>query len=371
MTSPTEPMEPPAPGAPPTDTGAGAEVGSGTNTDADIGSPAADPAFPGPVDEPPIANLPSVEEAQVWVHRAGKARELRDAGSIRTLDFRSPTAFSPVVLRRMRQRHEEFVRALSARLSLYLRMEFTLQLGPVNAVPYRELISSLPDPTHITLFRIEPLPGIGLVNVRPRLAMTIVDRLLGGPAQALTTEHTPSEIELALLDQAVHVVLSEWATFWSGTPELKSVILGYENNGRFLKTSPHDTVMLVLTLDSHLGDCEEPIQIAFPHYTLEPLVPALGQSADSSQSGIPVVRTEGTAWNPRFADVPVTLTAEWEGLELSAREIGNLKVGDVVPLEGTCVEEVRVRLADVARFRGRLGASGDQLAVELTAPWKP
>jgi len=310
-------------------------------------------------------------ENQIWLHRPGLARVRRPVDSIQKLDFRSPTSFSPAILRRMRQRHEEFVRALSARLSLYLRMEFTLQLEKVTTVPYRNITSELPDPTHITLFRIEPLPGICLVNVPPRLAMTMVDRLLGGPAQALTTDHTPSEIELALLDQAVQVVLSEWASFWSGTQELKAVILGYENNGRFLRTSPHDTVMLVLSLNAHLGDCEEPIQIAFPHYTLEPLLPALGQSTGPSQSGRPAVRTEKLAWNPRFADVPVAVTAEWEGIQLTAREIGDLKIGDIVPLDETCVEEVKIRLASIARFKGRLGTAGDQLAVELTAPWKP
>ncbi len=176
---------------------------------------------------------------------------------------------------------------------------------------------------------------------------------------------------MALLTQAVQVVLSEWGSFWSGTQELKAVILGYENNGRFLRTSPHDTVMLVLSLDARIGECEETIQIAFPHYTLEPLLAGLGQSTEKSHTGMPAVRTEKVAWNSRFADVPVAVTAEWDGVELSAGEIGNLKIGDVVPLDETCVEDVRIRFADVVRFKARLGAAGDQLAVELTAPWKP
>lgn len=274
-------------------------------------------------------------------------------------------------MRRMRLRHEEFVRALSARLSLYLRMEFTLQLGKMHTMPYRAFTSTLPDPTHLTLFRVEPLPGICVVDVPSRLALTIVDRLLGGPAQALTTDHTPSEIELALLSQAVQVILSEWASFWSGSQELRAVILGYENNGRFLRTAPHDTVMLLLQLDARLGDCSESLQLAFPHYTIEPLVLRLGQAGEKSPTGVPAVRTEKVAWNPRFADVPVTVTAEWEGVELTARELANLKIGDVVPLEKTCAEEVRIRLADVPRFQGRLGSSGDQLAVELLGPLKP
>lgn len=359
--TPPDPAEadPPSP-----DTGTGSEPGLGSDPVASQGAQgeASGEARPADPEEP--------ADGQIWVHRSGLARVRRPPDTIQKLDFRSPSTFSPGVLRRMRQRHEEFVRSLSARLSLYLRMEFTLKLGKVDTIPYRTLTSGLPDPTHVTLFRIEPLPGICLVDVPPRLAMTIVDRLLGGPAHALTTEHTPSEIELALLNQAVQVVLNEWAVYWSGTPELKAVILGYENNGRFLRSSPHDTVMLVLSLDARLGECEEAIQIAFPHYTLEPLVPALAQSSGPSQTGIPAIRTEKVAWNPRFADVPVAVTAEWEGIELSAREIGSLKIGDVVPLDGSCVEEVRIRLADVARFKGRLGASGEQLAIQLTANWK-
>lgn len=370
------PPEPPEPETPAPDAGPGSDPVPGDDPAAGGGAapssdpiPDTNPSAPAAASSP-IDNEPAGDN-QFWLHRSGLARVRRPLDSVQNLDFRSPTAFSPAVLRRMRQRHEEFVRALSARLSLYLRMEFTLQLGNVTTVPYRNVTSELPDPTHITLFRIEPLPGICLVNVPPRLAMTIVDRLLGGPAQALTTDHTPSEIELALLNQAVQVVVSEWASFWTGGQELKAVILGYENNGRFLRTSPHDTVMLVLTLEARLGDCEEPVQIAFPHYTLEPLVPALGQSSETAQSGRPAIKTDKLAWNPRFADVPVAVTAEWEGVELSAREIGDLKIGDIVPLDATCVEEVKVRLANIARFKGRLGAAGDQLAVELTAPWKP
>ncbi len=308
--------------------------------------------------------------SEVWVHRAGVGRGLTPASAVQPLDFRNPAYFSPGGLRRMRVRHEEFVRALSARLSLYLRMEFSLQLGKLDTVPYRAFMAGLADPTHLTLFRIEPLPGICVVDVPSKLAMTIVDRLLGGPAQALPAEGEPSEIEIALLSQAVQVILSEWASYWSGTQELKALILGNENSGRFLRTSPHDSVMLVLRLNARLGECEESIQIAFPHYTIEPLILTLGQASEKATSGAPAVRTEKVAWNPRFADVPVTLTAEWEGVELTARELSNLKVGDVVPLDRSCVDEVTVRFADVPRFKGRLGSSGEKLAVELVTIWK-
>lgn len=365
----SDPAEPtPGEPTPGTDTGAAAAA------DASAGNreePGPEPALAGTPTPPPTeSEASSLGPSEVWVHRSGAGKVRRPVDTVQNLDFRNPTAFSAAMLRSMRTRHEEFVRALSARLSLYLRMEFSLRLGKLETLPYRTFTSSLPEPTHLTLFRIEPLPGISLVGVPPRLAMTVVDRLLGGPAQALTTDHTPSEIELALLSQAVQVIVSEWAGFWSGPQELSAVILGYENNGRYLRTSPHDTVMLVLSLEARLGDCEESIQIAFPHYTIEPLASVLSRSSEKSESGAPAVRTDKVAWNPRFSDVPVSITAEWEGVELTARELANLKVGDVVDLDGSCVEEVKVRLAEVLRFKGRLGAAGDRLAVELVENWK-
>jgi len=308
----------------------------------------------------------------VWVHASNGPRVRRPHDAIQSRDFRNPTVFSAAVLRRLRLRHDEFIRALSARLSLYLRMEFSLRLSSLTTTSYRNLVAGFADPTHLTLFRVDPLPGICLVDVPPRMAMTVVDRLLGGPAQALTTDHSPSEIELALLNQAVHVILAEWAAFWSGAQELKAVTLGYENNARYLKTSPHDTAMVVLTMDARLGECEEPIQIVFPHYTLEPLIPFLSQSPDkSATNALPTSRQEKPPWNPLFADVPVSVVAQWEGIELTARQIAQLKIGDIVPLDASCVEEVKVRLANTARFKGRLGAAGDHLAVELTGTWKP
>src|SRR5206468_11899724 len=102
------------------------------------------------------------------------------------------------------------IRALAARLSIYLRLEFSLQMSKLQTITYRKFAEALPNPTHLSLFKVEPLRGIGVLDIHPRLGLTIVDRLLGGPAHSITSDHDLSEIELALLDQAVHLILAEW-----------------------------------------------------------------------------------------------------------------------------------------------------------------
>lgn len=296
-------------------------------------------------------------------------KEAKQNDGVQPYDFRHPVFLTPGELRRLRLRHEEFVRALAARLSMYLRLEFSLQLSRLQTVSYQKFAESLPNPTHLSLFKIDPLRGIGVLDIHPRLGLTMIDRLLGGPALSITADHDLSEIEMALLDQAVQVILSEWCNHWAGVQELHTQLLGHENNGQFLQTAARDTIMLVLSMEAKLGDCLEQIQIAIPCFTLEPLIRKLGQTAEAPAPP-PAAQLVNLRWNHDFDEVPVPVTAIWDNLSLTARDVANLKPGDVLPLDPRSVRQVKLRLADLAKFEGQLGTTGGKWAVALTGTLK-
>lgn len=288
----------------------------------------------------------------------------RPRDSVQAYDFRHPVFLSPVELRRLRMRHEDFIRALAARLSIYMRLEFTLQMSKLETVTYRKFTETLPNPTHLSLFKVEPLRGVGILEIHPRIGLTIVDRLLGGPANSITANHDFSEIETALLDQAVQLIIGEWCAHWAKVQELRPILLGHETNGQFLQTAPHDTILLVLTMEATLNDCTEKIQIALPCSTLEPLIRKLGTAADLSQDAPPPATA--LKWNRNFDEVPVLVTAMWDDLVLTARDIVNLKPGDILPLDPRSVRQVKLRLADMSKFEGHLGTTDGKWAVAVT-----
>jgi flagellar motor switch protein FliM len=294
--------------------------------------------------------------------------EEKDAGAqdgVRPFDFRQPAFLSPADLRRLRLRHEEFIRSLSARLSIYLRLEFGLRLAQLHTVSYRKFTHSLPQPTHLSLFKAEPLRGVGLLEIPRGLAMSIVDRLLGGPAQSSSTDHEFSEIEIALLDQVVQVVLAEWCNLWSGFRELRPALLGHEDNGKFLQTAPHDTVMLVLVMETKIGECAGQMQLAVPCSTLEPFVRQMGQPPEPPLTDARLA-VASCKWNRNFDDVPVPVTAIWNDVQLTARALAQLKPGDVLPLHAECTRRVKLRLADLPKFEGHLGTTNGKWAVAVT-----
>lgn len=304
------------------------------------------------------------QENSITVVKEGEGKETKDKDSIQPYDFRHPVFLSPTELRRLRIRHEDFIRALAARLSIYLRLEFSLQMSKLQTVTYQKFAEGLPNPTHLSLFKVEPLRGVGILDIHPRLGLTIVDRLLGGPAHSITADHDFSEIEMALLDQAVNLILAEWCHHWASVEELRPTLLGHENNGQFLQTAPHDTIMLVLSMEAKIGDCLEQMQIALPCFTLEPLIRKLGHITDAAvEAELPVTSLK---WNRNFDEVPVPVTAMWDDLVLTARDVANLKAGDVLPLDPKCVQRVKLRLADMSKFEGNLGTTGGKWAVAVT-----
>jgi flagellar motor switch protein FliM len=305
----------------------------------------------------PVSDLVSVLNAR-------GLREQHKAQDIRGYDFRQSGFLAPSELRRIRQRHEQFTRALAARLAMFLRLEFTLQLSKVQIVGYQKFIEGLPSPTHITLFKTEPLKGVGLLVVPPRLGLLFVDRLLGGPGQMPAESHDLSEIEIALIDQVATVIITEWCTHWPEMKGLQTSLLGHENNSRFLQTATPDTAMLILTISGSIGEQSEMIQLVFPYATVEPLMRLLSPSLPVSDAA--TARTAKPRWNPEFNEVKVPVMVEWQGLKMSAGDITRLKAGDLLALDPACAANVQVLLNHIPKFIGRPGTCVGKWAVQVT-----
>lgn len=305
----------------------------------------------------------SATEVLVWTAKG--VRERRKAEDIRGHDFRQSGFLAPSELRRIRLRHEQFIRSLAARLAIFLRLEFSLQLSKVQISSYQNFTENLPGPTHITLFKTDPLKGVGLLVIPPRLGLTLVDRLLGGTGQAAEENRELSEIETALTDQVASLIISEWCNHWPEMRGLQPSLLGHENNSRYLQTATPDTAMLILTMNGGIGEQSEPIQLVFPYATVEPLMRLLSPSLPGSETA--PTRASKPKWNTEFNEVKVPVIAEWHGLELSASEISRLRVGDMLALDPVCAAQVHLRLSHVPKFTGRPGTSGGKWAVQLTA----
>src|SRR5438045_3249599 len=99
---------------------------------------------------------------------------------VKAFDFRQPSLLTAGQLRKLQFRHDDFIRSLTTRLSIYFRTEFNLKVSDFQTLLYSRLVGSLPGATQITLFKVDSLAGIGLIQMSPTFGIALVDRLLGG-----------------------------------------------------------------------------------------------------------------------------------------------------------------------------------------------
>jgi flagellar motor switch protein FliM len=307
--------------------------------------------------------------SDVMVLSTKGGRELRKNSEIRGHDFRQSGFLAASELRRIRQRQEQFIRSLAARLAIFLRLEFALQIDKLQIAGYQKFTETLGSPTHITLFKTEPLKGTSLLVMTSKLALTFVDRLLGGPGEALDAARDLTEMEVALMDKVAALILNEWCNHWPEMRGMQSSIVGHENNSHFLQTSTPDAAMLILSMTGGVGEQKEQIQMAFPYTTVEPLMRQLLPAPPEMDT--PPAKTGKPRWNNEFNEVKVPLIAEWKGLKMSAGDLTRLKPGDVVALDAACAAQVHLRLNQVPKFIGRPGTSNGKWAVQINGAVNP
>lgn len=277
------------------------------------------------------------------------------------------TLFSAPELRRLTADYETIRRSSAVRLAVLFRTEFELKLTTLETPTFRQFAGQMVQPTHLTLFKVESLRGVGVLEISPSLALALLDRLMGGPGAANSPARELTEIEVALLGQVTHLLTEAWCAHWSGGKELKSTLIGHENDPRYLQTSAPGSTLLVATLEAQIGDCSGLIRLALPLTTLEPLLQKIRTELKPPvevASATPAAAKTPT-WNPALDHVNIAVSADLPGPQITARQLQNLKVGDVLALPADAANLIQLKLSGVPRFAARLGTRDEHWAVEV------
>jgi len=309
------------------------------------------------------------EGAHAVVRKSGGVRQKLLRAEVRPHIFGAPALAGTREWRQLQREQEAFAEQLAGRLSNDLRLDIAVRLANLSTTTCREYLGSLPEPAHLALFRIEPLRGISILEVAPHLGLAMVDRLLGGPGQASSINRDLSDIEIALLDQVLQVMLGQWCQQWAKKHDLRPRILGHENSGRYVQIAAADAPFLVVTFDLRWGEFIEQLRLAFPCQMLEPLLRELAPAVRAEESALRPPAPTSPKWNPGLGGITVQISAEWPPRQLSAGQVARLKVGDVLEWDSAASSEIRLKVAASPKFVGRLGTRNGRWAVQVTGAY--
>lgn len=301
---------------------------------------------------------------RVLSHRGERMAGI-DPSTIKRHVFGAPKAASQAELRQLDLLHKRFVSQLGARLSTFLRMETSLRLAKSSIAPYAEFARGLAERSHLTLFGVEASRGNGAVELGIPLSLALADRMLGGKGRA-STDRALTEIEVALLEDVVDVILGEWSQVWSerGESALAPRRIGHETGGQFLQIAAAGTPFVALEIEATLGETIERIQVGLPFSMIEPLLAKLQQTPAAA----PVEESKPPQWRATFAEITVPVVAEWKVSEIPLSAVIAWRPGDIVPLSRELIAETRVRVSETQEFCGTAGFRNGSIAVQISQP---
>ncbi len=313
----------------------------------------------------------TAEAAGQNVHLWGGGQATLPPQAIHPFGVGQTTALSSNEVHRFKSHNEVLARSLAARLSIFLRMELTLELLSLEVIDLPKFIQLAPAPRHMILFKIDPLQGTCVFDIAPALGLTLADRMLGGKAFSVNPNRPIREVETALLDQLTMIALKEWCNYWKSDDELTPSLIGYERNPRFLHLGGAEETFYHISMEASIGDCINPLQMLMPVRGLNPLLRKINFEAEAPEVEKANKTPDGPRWNKAYDNVPLRVSAHWPRIDARARDLLNMKVGDVIPVTPDHVNKVQISLAGQTKFIGRLGSVDNKCAIEITEAIHP
>jgi flagellar motor switch protein FliM len=299
----------------------------------------------------------------IFAHDGKRIEAEVDRSTIETYNFRNPGYLRQGDLRQLELLHQKFVEHLSARLSTFLRMECLVKMVKFGSATFSRLIEMMKGTSHISLFQVEFLRGVGILDLSLPLSLAIADRMLGGKGSLSEATRSLTEIEVALLEDVAQLILVEWTQQWpeqeiSFTP----TVVGHDTSGRFLQTAEADVVHVTILAEVVLGECVGQLQMGIPFAMVEPIVKLMATAR--LKGGDAKART--IAWRVPFNGINVPVVAEWIVKEMSVGEVIQLRPGDVLEMSRDLIAQTNVRLSNATEFIGTAGVEDGRVAVQLT-----
>lgn len=279
-------------------------------------------------------------------------------------DFRNPVAISEADLRVFEALYQQYVQDLSGRLSSSLRMECSLKTTKLGSLPISEFCKAIPNPSCITLFRVSEMRGVGLLDVSLPVALAMADRLLGGKGTAPSTERELTEIEMALTDDALLLILSAWATLWTpGADAPGPDIIGHESNALCLPMASTKEVFVIVDLEMTMGETTGLLHLGVPFSMVESKVREIQETQNRlSDTASP----KQMQWRNQYAGISVPVFAEWKVRKLPLAETLRIGMGDIIELPASLINKASIHLSNLATFTGTVGIQNGNIAIQIT-----
>lgn len=297
---------------------------------------------------------------------ADELKEEQNKKKVKVYDFRRPNKFSKDQIHTLQVIYENYARSLGTYLSAQLRAPVQTEVLSVEQLTYEEFIRSIPNPTILNIFAFYPLEGNAIMEINPNLGFAFLDRLLGGPGYAPSKARALTEIEQTVIEQIAQRMLDYLREPWESIIELEPSLERVETNPQFTQLVSPTEIMIIVSIEAKMGEVLGMINICIPFLVLEPIMDKLSVHFYYSSSNQKVSAESVNIIQRKLENTRVPVKTILGRTSLTVKDLLELRVGDVIPLNRHIREELEISIGQRTKFLGKPGIYDNRYSIQVS-----
>ena len=272
--------------------------------------------------------------------------------------------------------NERFARLLRIGLYNFLRRGIEVSVGPVKVSKYSEFIRNLVVPTNLNLIQVKPLRGTALMIFNPDLVFLMVDNLFGGDGRFHTRVEGRdfTQTEHRIIQRVLNIVFEAYSKSWEPIYPVEFEFVRSEMNTQFANIATPNEVVVSITFAIELGQVSGEMHVCMPYSMIEPIKDLLTSSLQAEN--LEVDKRWIRLMRQQIQMAEVEIIADLGTAAISLRDIVNMKVGDIIPLEipqsiEAKVDGVPVMECAYGKFNGQYTLRVERMLSHSTPDAKP
>jgi flagellar motor switch protein FliM len=266
--------------------------------------------------------------------------------------------------------NDRFARLCTNALSNAVRKRVELNPISIDMTKFGDFIRSLPVPTSINIFKMDPLRGNAIMVVDARLVFSLVENIFGGAGSQPKIEGREfTRIEQAVVDRVIKIALDNMEDSWRPVHDVKLELVRSEINPQFAAIVPPSDVVVVITFEVELDTSIGTMIICLPYATIEPIRSKLHASFQTERLEI------DHAWvarlKERLMETPVELKIHFGNAQITGNQLLRLQVGDVIVLDTDVEDMLTCTVAGVSKYHGLAGTVKSMKAFQIVNEDEP
>ncbi|MDA8165314.1 MAG: flagellar motor switch protein FliM [Desulfobacteraceae bacterium] len=251
--------------------------------------------------------------------------------------------------------NDAFLRSIRTSLTNSLRRIIDLSSVPMELERFGAFVRTLPVPSSLQIFKMDPFRGHALLVLEPKLVFTFVESFLGGSAaRTVRIEGRDfTAIEQRLIRRVVNLLLTDLEKAWYSLQPLKVQYVRSEINPQFAKIcEPEDVVVInkfEVDMDRPIGS----ITTCIPLANLESVKKKLMGTFQREQSDEDLIQHRILTEN--IKNVPVDFRIQLGTAHIPAGDVLELDKGDIIQLDRRKDDLLPAFVAGVRKFMGTPG----------------